>query len=135
GTNDIRDRDEPTLSAQFYSEMKLLIQRIRAAWLNVKIILSLPNTPADSERDMLWQNEYAPVIRKLMQLRADFAGDGKVFLAPSWALSTSEAGYSITTSSATIDVLSGGLVGSLADNIHPQYAARYQLAHVLSAYI
>jgi len=135
GTNDIRDRDEPTLSSQFYSEMKLLIQRIRAAWANAKIILSLPNAAADEDRDGLWQNEYAPVIRKLMQLRADFASDGKVFLAPTWALATSEAGYSITTGSATTDDLSGGLVGLLADDIHPQYAARYQLAHALSAYI
>lgn len=135
GTNDIRDRDIPILIDQYYSEMTLLIDRIRVAWANAKIILSLPNTAADSSRDELWQAEYAPLIRKMMQIRSDYASDGKVFLCPSWALSTIEAGYSISTSSATTDNLSGALVGLLADPIHPQYVARYQLAHVLSAYI
>ncbi len=134
GTNDIRDRDEPSLTTDYYSEMTLLIRRLRVAWPNAKIIFSLPNTASSATRDAVWLSDYAPLIRNLFQIKYDLA-DSKIFIAPTWALTSNEVGYSITTDTATVDALTGAYVGTLADEVHPQYASRYALAHTLAAYI
>lgn len=129
GTNDIRDLDNPTLATDFYDNMFLMIGQIRAAVPAVPIVIYIPATSYNADRNELWLSEYTTVIRKLQSLATDL----NVILAPTWALVTSESGYAMTVQST--DTVSGAQTGVLSDSVHPTFTPRYQLYNALSAYV
>ncbi|CAM3966236.1 SGNH/GDSL hydrolase family protein [Psychrobacter arenosus] len=136
GTNDIRDRDQPTLVQGWVSNTTLMINQIKAAWPQVKIILSIPNTAHDTKRNNIWENEYHPLIRAMLAMQSI----PNVLVCPCWALMASESGFLMTTSTgaakvSTEDPITGALIGEYADPVHPSYTPKYQMAHAISAYI
>jgi hypothetical protein len=131
GTNNSRDRDGATLPTEYAEDLTLMLNSFKAAWPSAKMIVGMQTTSSTSDRDVIFEAEYAPMIRALINLKNSVSG---LIVAPIWALAPSEIGYSITTGSATTDSVTGALIGGLADDIHPQYSGRYQLAHTLAAY-
>ncbi len=131
GTNNSRDRDGPTLSTEYAEDLTLMLNSYKSAWPSAKLIVGMQTTSSTTDRDAVFEAEYAPMIRALINLKNSISG---LIVAPIWALAPSEVGYSITTGSATTDSVTGALIGGLADDIHPQYSGRYQLAHTLAAY-
>lgn len=136
GTNDIRDRDQPELIDGFIDNMTIMVNQIKSTWSAAKIILSIPNTANDSARNELWSLEYHPLIRALINLQNTLP----VTVCPTWALMTSECGFTITPSSgasnpAKIDNVTGALFGEYSDPVHPLHVTRYQMAHAIAPYI
>ena len=129
GTNDIMLLNNPTLATAFYDNMTIMISQIRAAVPNVPIIIYIPATPHEAEREQLWTDEYTVVIRELQKLATDL----NVILAPTWALTTIENGYAMSVQNT--DVVSGAETGGFADRVHPTNTPRYQLYNALSAYV
>ncbi len=133
GTNDIRDRSEGELVYNYQNNMSLLIQRAKEAWPNVKILLSLPGAAFDDSRDAIWETHYYPLIRSLINIEK--ALKHNVTLVPAWALTNSDSGFSISSSSSEFDELTGAISGRLSDPIHLVNSSRHQLACSLAAYI
>lgn len=130
GTNNIRDRNEPTLSTNFYDDMRIILDSWRAAAPNAQIILDLAPTAASADRDALWF-KYAGLIAQLKKLVADRA-DPKLKICPSWAMVCTDAGYPLST--GTPDTL-GALTVGLSDSIHPAAGSRQQLWQTVSAWL
>lgn len=133
GTNDIRDRGDDLIDG-YEHNMNLLIGQAIKAWPDVKIILSVPGTAFDDARDELWDTKYHPLIRSLMKIHKSM-NSKNIILAPSWALTTSDLGFSISANGSMEDLLTKGLIGKWSDPVHLAGCARHQLASVLSAYI
>lgn len=130
GTNNIRDRNEPALSTNFYDDMRIMLDSCRAAWPLAQIQITLTPTAASADRDALW-SKYVALIEKLKQLIADRA-DSKLKLIPAWAHVCNEAGYPIGT--GTTDTL-GAVTAALTDSIHPADSSRAELWQTISAYL
>lgn len=124
GTNNVRDRSEAEIAANYHSDMTLIVSQCRAAWPLAKIVLSCPGTPRDVIRDALWETKYVPLLRSMLQVRNDF-NDPNVIVFPVWAHVTQEAGYTITT--PMTDPLTGAVTGPMGDAIHPREATRMQM--------
>lgn len=130
GTNDIRDLDEPTLSIDFYSNMKLMINQIMKVSSNIKIVLFIPGTSYEATRNLHWITEYVPVIQQLQKLSNEFAN---VILMPAWTINSQEASYTFTANDT--DSISGAGYGTFSDSIHPIQASRFQIFNYLAANI
>ena len=129
GTNDVAALANPALATAFYSNMTIMITQIRTAVPSVPIVIYIPSTPHESEREQLWTDKYTVVIRELQKLAKDL----DVILAPTWTLTTIENGYAMSVQST--DAVSGAETGGFADRVHPTNTPRYQLYNALSAYV
>lgn len=132
GTNDVRDRDAAVIRDVVYENDLLFMKRLRAAWPDVKIIRSLPAVPRDVARDRLWTAEYIPVIRAMLDAKNTLL-DPKLYVAPVWAMTTQEAGW--TMKAGIVDATTGALTAGWDDNIHLIGPARYQMYQALSGYV
>ena len=124
GTNNVRDRSEAEIAANYHSDMTLIVNQCRAAWPLAKIVLSCPGTPRDVIRDALWQTKYVPLLRSMLQVRNDF-DDANVIVFSAWAHVSQEAGYTITA--PEVDPLTGAVTGATGDGIHPRESTRMQM--------
>ncbi|WP_060538504.1 SGNH/GDSL hydrolase family protein [Pseudomonas sp. NBRC 111125] len=131
GTNNVRDLGAETIAERTYADDMLMYRQILAAWPNARIVRSLPGTAYSTQRNQLWTSHYTPMIRAMRRAVADF-GDSKVYMAPTWALVSSEAGYPLPTGTADQD---GFLPGKFLNLIHPEDAGRYGLYEVLANYV
>jgi lysophospholipase L1-like esterase len=131
GTNDVRDRPVETLADLVYANDTLFYTQIRAAWPNARIVRSLPGTAFTAARNTLWSTSYTPMIRAMKSAIAT-ANSDKIYLAPTWALVSSEAGYPLPTGSSDID---GFIPGNFLNTIHPEGAGRHGLYEVLANYV
>lgn len=134
--NDVRDRDEPELVANYIDNMTLMVNQIKKAWSNVKIILSIANPANDTDRNQLWHDEYAPLIRALLDMQNYLP----VTVCPTWAFMTPETGFVITsnpnaTKPAEIDAVTGALFGEYSDIAHPFGVNKLQMAKIIAGYI
>lgn len=132
GTNNVRDRSEVEIYGLTLADYKLLIARLRAAWPNVVIIIYCPGTSKQPSRDTKWTYAYVPMLRAFMDAKVA-AADPKVWISPTWALSSNEGGYPRQTTST--DATTGALTQSMLDGLHPEGAAQRGLFHALALYI
>lgn len=129
GTNDIRDRNMPDLVTGWYDNTQLMINQIKSAWPNAHVVLSLPSTANEEGRNILWETEYYPLIRKMLE----FQTLDNVTVCPTWALMSSDTGYSVSNS--LIDAVTGAITSEYDDPIHPLYTPKYQMSYAISACI
>ncbi|MGO1160533.1 SGNH/GDSL hydrolase family protein [Brucella sp. C7-11G] len=132
GTNDIRDRGADVVAGLVYENILLMINRMRAAWPNARIVVTIPGTSRDATRDGLWTEKYIPVIRSLMRA-VSTANDNKVVLAPVWAMVNQDAGYTLTVSET--DPVTGVQTAVPNDAIHPIDGNRSAIFRALAGYI
>lgn len=131
GTNDVRDRTAETVAGIVYDNDLLMYNQMRAAWPNARIVRSLPGTAVTAARNTLWTTSYTPMIRAMKSAIAT-ANSNKIYLAPTWALVSSESGYPLPTASPDID---GFIPGNFLNTIHPEGAGRHGLYEVLATYV
>lgn len=131
GTNDVRDRPVETVAEHVYANDTLIYQQLRAAWPSARIVRSLPGTALTTERNTLWTASYTPMIRA-MKSAIEVASSDKIYLAPTWALVSSEVGYPLSMTSPNID---GFIPGNFLNTIHPEGAGRHGLYEVLASYV
>ena len=136
GTNDMRDRDEPDLTANFISNMTLMVNQVKSAWPSAKVILSVPNTGNDAERNELWFNEYFPILRATLNMQNTLP----VTVCPAWAFMTAETGFVMTPNPnavkpASTDDVTGALFGEYSDAIHPYNSNKWQMAEIIAGYV
>lgn len=131
GTNDARDRTEATIYDHVLANDTLMLQQIKAAWPNAKIIRSVPGTSLNVTRNGLWQTHYAQVIRAMQQaaVNLDYS---KLTIAPLWAMTDPESGYAVPSKAAGSD---GFISGDWADAVHPVGASRYELYAALAPFV
>jgi hypothetical protein len=133
GANDMLAYTGTTLSGFVTTELDLLLRRIRVAAPTARIVVSMPTTGVSKQFDDLWP------IRDFVAIRATMGvvktlNDPLIKLCPAWAFEHSIAGQTFSTTIST-DTISGAVVGTLGDQIHPQNAARAQLHTAKAAYI
>lgn len=131
GTNDVRDRTAATIYDQVLANDTLMLQQIKAAWPNAKIIRSVPGTSVDVTRNGLWQTHYTPVIRAMQQAASNLAYS-KLTIAPLWAMTDPESGYSVPATAPGSD---GFISGDWSDAIHPVGSSRYGLYAALAPFV
>ncbi|MFJ4385470.1 SGNH/GDSL hydrolase family protein [Pseudomonas sp. NPDC089408] len=131
GTNNVRDRAADEIGGQIYADDMLIYKQIHAAWPNARIVRSLPGTAFTSQRNDLWVTHYAPMIRAMRKAITDYASS-KVYMAPTWAHVSSEAGYPLAASTPDAD---GFISGNFLNFIHPEGAGRLGLYEALAAYV
>ncbi|USS54840.1 SGNH/GDSL hydrolase family protein [Pseudomonas kermanshahensis] len=131
GTNDVRDRTADTIADHVYGNDLLMYRQIHAAWPNARIVRSLPGTAFGTQRNALWVSHYAPMIRAMKKAITDYA-NSKVYLAPTWAHVSSEAGFPLATDVPDAD---GFISGNFLNLIHPEGAGRAGLYESLAAYV
>lgn len=129
----IRVTDPNELFADVMSNEKLMLQRIRAAWPNVKILRCLPGLPFQRVRNPQWTDRYTTLIRAVMTNLSEMA-DSKIILVPSWTFANPETGY--TTTAGVLDPVTGFYSSvEMADNTHPVEANRKALYDGIAPYI
>ncbi|EKT4568448.1 SGNH/GDSL hydrolase family protein [Pseudomonas putida] len=131
GTNDVRDRNEVNIYDAVLANDTLMHSQIRAAWPSAKIVRSVPGTSLTSARNLLWTSRYVPMI-KAMQQSAFNRADPKLTLAPLWALTNPEVGYSFTVGPVGVE---GFSTSDWADPLHPIQASRQALFEAVAPYI
>lgn len=131
GTNDVRDRGEMTIYDAVLANDTLMHNQIRAAWQSAKIIRSVPGTSLTSARNLLWTSRYSPLIKAMQQSAANRA-DPNLTLAPIWALTNPDVGYSFTAGSVGVD---GFSTSDWTDSVHPIQASRQALFEAVAPYI
>ncbi len=131
GTNNVRDLSAETIGTRTYADDMLMYRQILAAWPSVRIVRSLPGTAYSIQRNALWTSHYTPMIRAMRRAVKDFAST-QVYMAPTWALVSSEAGYPLPNSAPDQD---GFLPGKFLNLIHPEDAGRYGLYEALANYV
>jgi len=131
GTNDVRDRTASTIYDHVLANDMLMIQQIKSAWPNAKIIRSVPGTALNVARNALWQTRYTPVIRAMQQAAKNLAYS-KLTVAPLWAMTDPENGYSIPTTGVDQD---GFISGDWTDAVHPVGSSRQGLYAALAPFV
>ncbi|MHC6223471.1 SGNH/GDSL hydrolase family protein [Pseudomonas sp. X10] len=131
GTNDVRDRSEATIFDHVYNNDLIMTNQIRKAWPTARIVRTIPGTALNTKRNDLWGTRYAKAIRAMRKAAADRA-DSKTIVAPLWAMTNPEAGYSLPSGSAAED---GFLAGDWADPVHPIGASRVALYQAMAPFI
>lgn len=131
GTNNVRDRTAETIADQIYADDLLIYKQLHATWPNARVVRSLPGTALGTARNALWISHYAPMIRAMRRAIADY-GNSKVYLAPTWAHVSSEAGFPVSTAVADGD---GFISGNFLNLVHPEGAGRHGLYESLAAYV
>jgi lysophospholipase L1-like esterase len=111
---------------------KLMMQRIRAAWPNVKILRCLPGLPYHSTRNPQWTERYIPMIRGIMS-NLNTLGDSRNILVPSWTFTNPETGYA--TGNHVVDPITGIATAEITDMTHPVGANRRALFQGIAPYI
>ncbi|MNM29959.1 hypothetical protein D3C81_405090 [compost metagenome] len=132
GTNDVRDRTAATIYSHVLSNDTIMHGQIRAAWPNAKIIRFVPGTAVSADRNALWTSHYLPLIRAMQKSIADRA-DAKTLLAPLWALTNPDVGYSFSTAGAADE--DGFYAVDWSDPVHPWQASRIATFQALAPYI
>ncbi|MNH22315.1 hypothetical protein D3C79_821670 [compost metagenome] len=132
GTNDVRDRTAATIYSHVLSNDTIMHDQIRAAWPNAKIIRFVPGTAVSADRNALWTSHYLPLIRAMQKSIADRA-DAKPLLAPLWALTNPDVGYSFSTAGAADE--DGFYAVDWSDPVHPWQASRVATFQALAPYI
>lgn len=132
GTNDVRDRTAATIYSHVLSNDTIMHDQIRAAWPNAKIIRFVPGTAVSADRNALWASRYLPLIRAMQKSLADRA-DPKTLLAPLWALTNPDVGYSFSTAGAADE--DGFYAVDWSDPVHPWQASRIATFQALAPYI
>lgn len=130
GTNDVRDRSSTTIYDSVLANDTLIHSQIRAAWPLAKIVRMFPGTAVNADRDALWESHYLPMLRAIQQAATNLA-DPKLVLAPTWALTNPETGYTFSATSPGVD---GFYTGDWTDAIHPIQSTRQRLYEVVGAY-
>jgi hypothetical protein len=132
GTNDVRDRTAGTIYDHVLDNDRIIQTQIRAAWPNAKIIRFVPGTANNVERNALWASHYLPLIRAIQKSMSDL-GDSKALLAPLWAMTNPDAGY--TYSGSAGPGVDGFYAVDWSDSIHPWQASRLALFQALAPYV
>jgi len=133
GMNDfIQVTNAAALGAYILDNEKLMMQRIRAAWPDVKILRGLPGLPFQKTRNSQWTDRYVPMIRAVMT-NLNALGDSKNILVPSWTFANPETGYK--TGTVTLDPVTGFGTAEISDNTHPIGANRARLFQGIAPYI
>ncbi|WP_256677188.1 MULTISPECIES: SGNH/GDSL hydrolase family protein [unclassified Pseudomonas] len=132
GTNDVRDRTAATIYGHVLSNDTIMHDQIRAAWPNAKIIRFVPGTAVSADRNALWTSHYLPLIRAMQKSIADRA-DAKTLLAPLWALTNPDVGYSFSAAGAAGE--DGFYAVDWSDPVHPWQASRIATFQALAPYI
>ena len=133
GMNDfIQVTNAAALGAYILDNEKLMMQRIRAAWPDVKILRGLPGLPFHRTRNTQWTDRYVPMIRAVMTNLNSLA-NSKNILVPSWAFTNPETGYK--TGTGTLDPVTGFSTAEISDNTHPIGANRSRLFQSIAPYI
>lgn len=130
GTNDVRDRTASTIYDHVLANDTLMLQQIKSAWPNAKIIRSVPGTAVNVDRNALWQSHYTPVIRAMQQAAKNLAYS-KLTIAPLWAMTDPESGYSVPSA---VDE-DGFISGDWTDAIHPVGSSRHGLYAALAPFV
>lgn len=130
GTNDVRDRSAETIYDTVLANDTLIHSQLRTAWPAAKIVRMFPGTAINATRDALWASHYLPMLRAIQQVAVNLA-DPKLIVAPTWALTDPEAGYTFSSASLGGD---GFYTSDWADAIHPIQSTRQRLYEVVGAY-
>jgi lysophospholipase L1-like esterase len=128
----IRVTNGNDLYAYMLDNEKLMMQRIRAAWPDVKILRCLPGLPFQKTRNPQWTDRYIPMIRGVMTNLNDLANP-KNTLVPSWTFANPETGYA--TGNNVVDPVTGIHQVEITDNTHPIGANRRRLYQGIAPYI
>ncbi|WP_017346101.1 SGNH/GDSL hydrolase family protein [Pantoea sp. A4] len=132
GTNDVRDRPEAEIYSNVLDSEALILNRLRAAWPNAKIIRMLPPTAMDTERNALWSTKYTKILRAMGVVNTQRA-DTKTMIAPTWAFLNTDNGYRRTFTGVDPDTGFGKL--TWADAVHPYESGRPHLYQSLAPYV
>lgn len=128
----IRVTNSNDLYAYVLDNEKLMLERIRAAWPNVKIVRWLPGLPYNRTRNPQWTTRYVPMIRAVMA-NLNALNNPKNILVPSWTFANPETGYE--TGNDIIDPLTGISKVEVTDNTHPVGCNRLRLFQGIAPYI
>ena len=131
GTNDARDRSSEEVYASVYANDVLMHSQIKAAFPAAKIIRTLPATSVDSARNALWSSHYVQIIRA-MQAAAVASANPLLSIAPLWAMTNPEGGYSLPDAAPGSD---GFIAGDWSDPIHPFGASRHGYYKALAPFV
>lgn len=131
GTNNVRDRSVDVIADQIYADDILFYRQVWAAWPNARIVRSLPGTAFNNSRNNLWTTSYTPMI-KAMRKAINDTNNSKIYLAPTWALVSSEVGYPVATAAPNED---GFIAGNFLNFVHPEFCGRQGLYEVLASYV
>jgi lysophospholipase L1-like esterase len=131
GTNDARSLPFDSLYDAVLSNDTIMHSQIRAAWPNAKIIRSVPGTAFNLDRNANWRDGYTPVLRGMQKSAANRL-DSKLTIAPLWAMTNPESGYSFTLGTPGVD---GFSTSDWADPVHPTGASRLELYRALAPYV
>ena len=133
GMNDfIQVTSAASLSAYILDNENLMLNRIRAAWPDAKVLRGLPGLPFHRTRNTQWTERYVPMIRAVMTNLKNMANP-KDILIPSWTFTNPETGYK--TGDATLDPVTGVSTTEISDNTHPIGANRARLFQSIAPYI
>ncbi|ABL68491.1 hypothetical protein OC539_01690 [Paracoccus denitrificans] len=131
GTNDIRDIPAGDIEDRIHDMDSLVYRRWHAAYPSAPVVRWMPGTAWDADRNLVWTASYIPTIRGM--LRAAAEATGPVLLVPTWAMHTPEAGYDLVPSPAIPDPVTGHIVRTIGDTIHPTGASRRELFRAVAA--
>lgn len=131
GTNDARSLPFDSLYDAVLSNDTIMHSQIRAAWPNAKIIRFVPGTAFNLDRNANWRDGYTPVLRGMQKSAANRL-DSKLTIAPLWAMTNTESGYSFSLGTPGVD---GFSTSDWADPVHPIGASRLELYRALAPYV
>ena len=132
-TNDINALALEDVHDRIYDGYALMIRRWRAYHATHPIVIALPGTAMAPGRDALWP-AYIAATRAVWAAVND-AADPNVHLVFSGPQVTAMAGYDLTAASAEPDAVTGGVVRTLKDAVHPTGAVRVETTRVFAATI
>lgn len=121
-TNDITVLDEVAVYDRLYEGYSLLFRRWRAYHPTHPIVIALPGTARTPAREAFWPR-YIAGIRAVWQAVVDF-DDPNIHLVPGWAQTPADGGYDLTPPTETPDPLTGAVVRTIQDGVHPTGAVR-----------
>ncbi len=131
GTNDARDESPATIYSAIYQNDTLIHSQIHAAWPQAKILRTLPATAYDTQRNAVWRSHYSQIIKAMKDAAAALPA-ANVAVAPLWAFTNPEGGYTGPTDPAGSD---GFIEGDWSDPLHFSGAPRQAFYKAMAPYI
>lgn len=131
GTNDARSLPFDSVYDAVLSNDTIMHSQIRAAWPSTKIIRFVPGTAFNLDRNSNWRDGYTPVLRGMQKSAANRL-DSKLTIAPLWAMTNPESGYSFSLGTPGVD---GFSTSDWADPVHPIGGSRLELYRALAPYV
>jgi lysophospholipase L1-like esterase len=131
GTNDARDETLSSIYDVIYHNDILIHSQIRAAWPQAKILRTLPATAFDSQRNAIWKSHYSKIIRAMKAAASALPG-AQITVAPLWAFTNPEGGYTGPTGAAGED---GFTAGDWSDPLHFSGAPRQAFYKAMAPYL